>query len=74
MCRNEAEIHENSASELNKKRCLKTDMGPEKWHYFGENSSWGAFGGPNRFCDEQVGPPRPQSAPKNEKWANMTEK
>ena len=25
-CRNEAEIHEKSASELNKKRCLKTKL------------------------------------------------
>ena len=26
MCRNEAEIHEKSASELNQKRCLKTEL------------------------------------------------
>ena len=26
MCRNEANIHEKSASELNQKRCLKTEL------------------------------------------------
>ena len=26
MCRNEAKIHEKSASELNKKRCFKTEL------------------------------------------------
>ena len=41
---------------------------------FWEKSHWGAFGGPNRFCDERVGPQRSQSAPKNEKLAKMTEK
>jgi hypothetical protein len=30
MCRNEAQIHEKSAPELNKKRCLKTDAKKSK--------------------------------------------
>ena len=87
MYRHEVKIHETSVPELNKKRRLKTEpqkskntpkMTP-KWVpksdtilvFFGY---WGAFGGPNRFCDEKVGPQRSQSAPKNEKWANITEK
>ena len=87
LCRNEANIHEKSASELNQKRCLKTEVkkprkitkddsktNPKKWRDFGGNAYWGAFGGPNRFCDEKVGPQRSQSAPKNEKLAKITEK
>ena len=31
-CRNEAKIHEKSASELNKKRCLKTELKKRKNH------------------------------------------
>ena len=49
------------------------NMGPKKLIYFGGNAYWAAFGGPNRFCNEKVGPQRSQSAPKNEKWAKMTE-
>ena len=30
MCRNEAKIHEKSASELNKKRCLKIELKKQK--------------------------------------------
>ena len=30
MCRNEAKIHEKSASELNQKRCLKTELKQSK--------------------------------------------
>ena len=30
MCRNEANIHEKSASELNQKRCLKTELKKQK--------------------------------------------
>ena len=30
MCRNEATIHEKSASELNQKRCLKTELKKSK--------------------------------------------
>ena len=80
MCRNEAKIHEQSASELNKKRCLKIELKKQKksqkltqkWLHkndkeFWGNAYWGAFGGPNRFRDEKVGPQRSQSAPKNEK-------
>ena len=76
-CRNGAKIHENAGSELNKKRCLKTElnklkqsqkMNPKRLQrikrYWG-NAYWGAFG-PNRFCDEEVGPQRSQSTPKNE--------
>ena len=48
-------------------------MAPNKLRDFGGNAYWAAFGGPNRFCDEKVGPQRSQSAPKNETWANMFE-
>jgi hypothetical protein len=41
---------------------------------FWGKSHWGAFGGPNRFCDEKVGPQRSQSAPKNDKWTKISEK
>ena len=56
------------------KKYSKSDskMGPKEWIYFGGNAYWGAFGGPNRFCDEKVGPQRCQSAPKarkiSQKW------
>ena len=49
-------------------------MAPKKCRNFGGNAHWDAFGGPNRFCDEKVGPQRSQSAPKNETWAKMPEK
>ena len=84
MYRNEAKTHEKSAPEVNKKRCLKTELKKTKktqkyiptWlqktdSYFGGNSSWGAFGGPNRFCDEKVGSQRSQSALKNEQCAKV---
>ena len=87
MCWNEAKIHEKSASELNQKRCLKTElkkkpkitkndskMAPKKWPDFGGNAYWGAFGGPNRFCDEKVGPQRCQSAPKARKISQKCHK
>ena len=41
---------------------------------FWGKSHWGAFGDPNRFCDEKVGPQRSQSAPKNDKWTKISEK
>ena len=47
---------------------------PKKWRQFGGNAYWVAFGGPNRFCNEKVGPQRSQSAPKNEKLATISEK
>jgi len=49
-------------------------MAPKKCHLFGGNAYWGAFGGPNRFCDEKIGPQRSQSAPKNDKWTKISEK
>ena len=39
-------------------------MEPKERIYFGGNANLGAFGGPNRFCDEKVGSQRCQSAPK----------
>ena len=51
-------------------------MAPKKWRNFGGNPYWGAFGGPNRFCDEKVGPQRCQSPPKarkmSQKWHKRT--
>ena len=64
----------NRAQKTEKIRKNDAKMAPKKWHLFGGNPYWGAFGGPNRFCDEKVGPQRSQSAPKNEKLAKMTEK
>ena len=48
--------------------------GSKKVRVFWGKSHWGAFGGPNRFCDEKVGPQRSQSAPKNDKWTKISEK
>ena len=38
---------------------------PKSDRILGGFASWGAFGGPNRFCDEKIGPQRSQSAPKD---------
>ena len=64
-----------------KNRAQKTEKSQKltpKWlhknKFILRKSHWGAFGGPNRFCDEKVGPQRSQSAPKNEQLAKMTEK
>ena len=66
----------NRAQKKRKKKKQKNEsnLRPEKWLYIRGFASGGAFGGPNRFCDEKVGPQRSQSAPKNEKWAKITEK
>ena len=64
----------NRAPKIEKYSKNDSKMAPKKWGHFGGNAYWGAFGGPNRFCDEKVGPQRSQSAPKNEKWAKITEK
>ena len=64
----------NRAQKTEKKSKNDSKMDPKKWGDFRGNASWGAVGGPNRFCDEKVGPRRSQSAPKNETWAKMTEK
>ena len=59
-------------SENRKKTQKWLRNGSKKWGDFGGNAYWGAFGGPNRFCDEKVGPQRCQSAPKarkiSKKW------
>ena len=64
----------NRAPKIKKYYKNDSQMGPKEWLYFGGNAYWGAFGGPNRFCDEKIGPQRSQSAPKNEQWAKITEK
>ena len=70
-CRNKAKMHEKSAPELNKKRCFNTDAEnrwvPESDSFLLGFAYWGAFGGPNRFCDEKVGPQRSQTAPQDRK-------
>ena len=64
----------NRAPKIEKYSKNDSKMGPKKRLYFGGNAYWGAFGGPNRFCDEKVGPQRSQSAPKNDKWTKISEK
>ena len=49
---------------ITKKYCK---MAPKNCGDFRGNAYWGAFGGPNRFCDQKVGPQRCQSAPKARK-------
>ena len=68
--RNEAEIHEKSAPEVNKKRCLKTNANKSqksqkntsKWtpnieYVLRGNASWSTFAGSDRFCNEKIAPP-----------------
>ena len=64
----------NRASKIEKYSKHDSKMAPKKWPDFGGNAYGGAFGGPNRFCDEKVGPQRSQSAPKNKKWTKITRK
>ena len=57
----------NRAPKIKKYSKNDLQVGPKEWLYFGGNAYWGAFGGPNRFCDEKVGPQPCQSAPKARK-------
>ena len=59
----------NGATKI--KKCSKNDLKiePKEWLYIKGFASCGAFGGSNRFCDQEMGPQRSQSAPKTEKWA-----
>ena len=40
MCRNEAKIHEKSASDLNKKQCLKTELKKRKTYLKKMTPKW----------------------------------
>ena len=42
-------------------------MAPKKPLDFEGNAYWGAFGGPNSFCDEKVGPSAAKMLPRLEK-------
>ena len=64
----------NRAPKIEKYSKNDPEMVPKEWLFIRGFASGGAFGGSNRFCDEKVGPQRSQSAPKNEKWAKITEK
>ena len=64
----------NRAPKIEKYSKNDFEMVPQEWFFIRGFASGGAFGGSNRFCNEKVGPLRSQSAPKNEKWAKITEK
>ena len=50
----------NKAQQTEKNSKNDSQMNLQKGQNFGGNASWGAFGGPNRFCDEKVGSQRSQ--------------
>ena len=64
----------NRASKIKKYSKNDPKMDPKKWRHFGGNPSWRTFGGPNRFCDQKVGPQCCQSAPKTRKMSQKWHK
>ena len=57
----------NRSQKIKKYSKNNSQMAPKKWQYFGGGAARIASGGPNRFCDQKVGPQRTQSAPNDRK-------
>ena len=68
MLKNKCQKHENIPKN-------DSQMGAQKWYYFKGFAYWGAFGGPNRLCDEKVGPQRvPNCSQGSKNEPKMTQK